>query len=123
MTKKTFWPIFLASLLLIGIVSVCWGQNPPPGPPDPAKMEAELKTSLDELVTSGVITTKQETTILEYLKQNTPRKPEGVPPAPGEKPASGRRPSMFDQLVKDGIITAEQVKAIEAKMPKPPALR
>lgn len=120
--KKTLWPLLLASLLLIGVVGVCWADTPPQGPPpDSAKMETELKNVLDQLVSSQVITAKQETAILDYLKKNAPKKPTGTPPAPGSKPAGGARPSMFEQLVKDGVITSEQASAIEAKMPKPAA--
>jgi len=110
----------VSCLLLIGLSAVCLGESKP-GPPDPAKMEAELKEGLDQLVTKNVISAQQEEKILEHFKKSAPKQEPSATPPPQPKEQSG--PGEGDplgQLVKDGVITEEQAKAIQEILPKPP---
>ena len=122
--QKKLWTILLSSLLLLQIGGICLGANQP-GPPDQAKIEAELKKGLDQLVATNIITGEQEQTIIDYFKkppQGQPgEKPSGPPPAMNRANQQPHNP-LLDELVKKGVITEEQAKAVEKVLPKPPAM-
>jgi len=109
-------------ILLFGITGIGFAENQPVGPggppPDPAKMEAEFKSGLEQLVKNNVITPKQEDTIIRYFRDM--RGKNGPPPSKekGNPPQDQANP--LSTLVKNGVITQEQAKAIEKIMPKPP---
>lgn len=119
MPVRKLWYVILCSLLLLGICGFCLAENQPGPPPDPAKMLADLKTGLDKLVANDVITTKQEETIIKYFKNMENNKNGGPPPSMGSKPKQDRNDPL-SLLVKDGVITEEQAKAIQKILPKPP---
>lgn len=91
-------------------------QNMPGPPPDSSRMEADFKTALDKLVATKVITSTQETAIIQRLQDNAKN---GMPPQ-GDPSQSGFDP--LSSLVKDGTITQEQADAVQKALPKPPGM-
>ncbi len=115
MIMKNLWMYLLSCIMLVAIGGVGIAQSQP-GPPDLKKMEAELKQGLDKLVTEQVITEQQAAKILQYFQKD---KPNGAPPQSTDKPPQPPK-DYLGQLVKDGVITADQAKAVAAVLPKPP---
>ncbi len=108
--------IVLTVLSLLGIAAICIVENPPGPPPDPSKMEAEFKNGLDKLVAGKVITQNQEYAVIQYFQDMHKNAP---PPQPSDN-SSPNHEDPLSTLVRNGVITQDQAKAIEKLLPKPP---
>ncbi len=112
-TRVCLYLVTWVMLIAIGGMSVSQAKS---GPSDPKTMEAELQQGLDKLVAEQVITEQQAAKVLQYFQTN---KPSGPPPPNTSHPTQPPQDPL-SQMVKDGVITREQAKAIAAVLPKPP---
>lgn len=88
----------------------------PPAPPNSSSMEADFKKGLDSLVSSNVITEKQEIAIFKHMQD---ARKNGPPPAGGQMNGAN---GPFSDLVTDGTLTKDQADAAAKALPKPPSM-